>query len=176
MGYTCLVFCSFSVSFFILAIINVFIPISNFKMTILSVVSFLLSTQQLLEVQEEADAKFSELGERISQRKCRIASMNGIPDQPISPSKNENGLRIVSQWVFVAAMVILIVGLVLDFDFSNSIIANTTTICSFAFIFFTMAFKERFLTKLDSINRELYEMDQQIIADQHQIISMLEKM
>ena len=62
-GYSCLIFYSFAISFLILSIANIFYPVSNFKMTVLSVVAVLLSLQQLFEASEEVDGKILDLGQ-----------------------------------------------------------------------------------------------------------------
>ena len=71
----------------------------------------------------------------------------------IKPKKRVDNTSDVtkSRWIFAVTMIILIVGLTLDFDFQNSIVTNTLTIISFAVIFFTMgnAAKEAFAEFLD---------------------------
>ena len=171
MGYSCLTFLSFAASFLILCVINIFLPISDFKMMILSVVSVLLSVQQLLEAYEEVENKITELEEKVARQENQIYAVDGTFTPPDPQHNNENHLRFKSQWFFVTAMVILIVGLVIDIDFHSAVLTNTTTIFSFSVIFFTMAYKERFAGRIDKLNKELYETDQRIIAEQCKLIN-----
>jgi len=176
-GYSCLIFYSFAISFLILSIANIFYPVSNFKMTVLSVVAVLLSLQQLFEASEEVDGKILDLEKVAAHQENLLDLLDPPPDLPSPPTSENNRKSMVkSRWIFAVAMIILIVGLTLDFDFQNGVIANTSTIVSFAVIFFTMGYKERFAIRIARLNEEQHITSQRIIAKLKEQIDSLKKL
>ena len=172
-SYSCVIFYSFTFSFFALGMLNIPYPIGDFKMIVLSVVALILSVQQLLEVKEEIEEKISEL-EKKSVRQADI--LNSIDTVEISRRKVNVGSTypVNSRLIFAVAMVSLVTGLTLDLNFENTAIANTSTIVSFAVIFFTMGYKEQFLSRISLLNERMYEDDQKIIDYLQMRISKLE--
>ena len=88
-------------------------------------------------------------------------------------SKHSSLLIPKSRRVFALAMVILIVGLTLDFDYQNNAIANTLTIISFAVIFFAMGYKEQYATRIEQLSGSMYKTDQMIIDKLREQINTL---
>lgn len=174
-GYSCVVFFSFSVSFLILSIINIILPISDFKMTILSVVSMLLSIQQMLEIQEDVEIKVCEIDEKTTNQRRLLDCLQNIEDSASPKKRFVSKGYMKSRCFFALAMITLVLGLALELDFSYSALANTMTVFSFAIIFFTMAYRERFSARIDRLNDRLYEIDQQIIIYQQERIQLLQE-
>ena len=162
-GYSSIIFYSFAISFFILSIINVTYPLGNFRMTMLSIVAMLFSLQQLTETLEETENSVADLEKRL-ERQDGVLDMMTSQIEPLPKKKETTSWHFTkSQLIFAGAMIILIVGLVIDVPFQNNILANTVTVVSFSVIFCTMGVKERYLTELHQLNDELYECDQRII-------------
>ena len=175
LSYACITFYSFAVAFFVLSVVNCFLPISNFKMTVLSFVAVLFSLQQLYEAKEEVNNKISESEMKVTHQE-ELLQLIGYSN--IKPKKRVDNTSDVtkSRWIFAVTMIILIVGLTLDFDFQNSIVANTLTIISFAVIFFTMGYKERYSERIDRLNEELFAIDQRIITKLKEQVDELQKL
>lgn len=163
LGYSSIIFYAFAVSFFILSIFNAFLPISNFKMTILSLVALLFSLQQMYEAREDVDNKIAELEKKSSYQEDLLQLLDSSEyysqkqEKSMTPSAK-------SKWTFAIGMTILTVGLTLDFDFENGAIANTATIVSFAVLFFTMGYKEQYTARINRLNEELSAIDKRIIV------------
>lgn len=176
LGYSSIIFYSFAISFFVLSVVNIFCPISNFKMTVLSVVALLFSLQQLYEANEEVDKKISDLEKKTVHQGSLLDLMDSSSETqpPMEESSTEAFTK--SRWVFAMAMIILIVGLTLDFNLQSGGIANTLTIVSFAVIFFTMGYKERFSARIELLNEELYAIDQRIISKLEEQINSLQRL
>ena len=162
-GYSNIIFYSFAISFFILSIINIRHPLGNFRMTILSMVAMLFSLQQWAETVEEARNKVTDLEKKLDRQDI-VLDMMTSSTKPF-PKRQECKPRkfVISQLIFAAAMILLIVGLAIDVPFQNGILANTMTVASFSVIFCTMGLKERLLAKISNLHSELYEGDQRII-------------
>ena len=173
--YSCIIFYSLAISFLILSIVNIFYPISNFKMTVLSVVALLLSLQQLCEAREEIDKKIADLETNAMHQGELLELIDHSDELPSFTPGSDKAPSLKSRWILAVAMIILIVGLTLDFDFQNGAIANTLTIVSFAVIFFTMGYKERFATRINLLNEGQHETNRKIIAKLKEQINTLEK-
>ena len=144
-------------------------------MTILSVVAFLFSIQQLWEAEEEVTNKIADLEKKVAYQNTvlqRIDAQLGSASAELND--DDKGTLAKSKMIFAAGLIVLIVGLTLDYDFENSAIANTATIFSFSFIFWTMAYKELYSARIDKINEERYEADQKIIASLTKKVHALE--
>lgn len=177
LGYSSVIFYSFSISFFILSLVNAFFPISNFKITVLSVVAVLLSLQQLFEACEEINSKISELEINAEYQEKLIeliASSDKLPSSQMTEQRAK--FTAISRWIFAAAMVVLIVGLTLDFDFQNNVFSNTSTIASFAVIFSTMGYKEQYAARINRFYEDQHRAYQIIITNLRKQIESLDKL
>lgn len=143
----------------------------------LSVVAVLLSLQQLCEACEELDNKISDLEKNVAHQEKLLDLIDPpveLPSPPMLEGRTEPVSK--SRWIFATAMIVLIVGLTLDFDFQNSVIANTSTIVSFAVIFCTMGYKEQFATRINRLNEEQHTTNQRIIAKLKEQIDSLQNL
>ena len=174
LGYSCIIFYSFAIAFLALSVVNAILPISNFKMTVLSLVAVLFSIQQLYEAKEDVDNKISDSEMKVTRQEelLKLIGYSNIQPKQKGDSANKT---MKSKWAFAFGMVIMIVGLTLDFDFPNSVIPNTLTIISFAVIFFTMGYKERYAARIDRLNEEIYTTDQKIITKLKEQLESLQK-
>lgn len=176
LGYSSIIFYSFSISSFLLSMANVFWPIGNFKMTVLSLVAMLFSVQQLLEAKEEVDIQISNLEKKSAHQEDLIHLIDPTFSTHAPTKEAQKTTVMKSRKIFALGLIIMIVGLTLDFDYQHEAIANTLTILSFAVIFFTMAYKERYATRLDQLNEQLYSIDQKLIAKLKEQVDTLQKL
>ena len=176
LGYSCVIFYSFAISFSVLSVVNIYCPISNFKMTVLSLVAVLFSLQQLYEAKEEVNNKISDLEKKAAHQEDLLDLIDSFSETLHPKEEGNTETSTKSRWIFALAMIILIVGLTLDFNLQNDAFANTLTIVSFAVIFFTMGYKELFLTRIDLLNEKLHATDQRIISKLKDQINSLQKL
>lgn len=173
LSYSGVIFYAFSISFILLGCINIVCTISNFKMTVLSIVAMLFSLQQFYEAREDINNKIMEL-----EKKTEIQAdiLNLIETSVEANSKNEEGNSysgVKSYWIFGVALILLVVGLTIDMDFQTNIISNTSTIVSFALVFFTVGYKETYNTRIQKLNDALHDADACLISSlKKQIDSM----
>ena len=175
-GYSYIVFYAFAMSFALLCLANAFFPISNFKMTVLSAVAYLLSLQQLMEAKEALHNKTVELEMKSKHQSKVLDLIDSSAEISYSSELDISETTAKSQWLFMLAIIVLIVGLTLDFNYQNTIIANTLTIGSFSAIFLTMGNKERFAIRIEILDKQIYEVDQRIINNLKIQIDRLQKM
>lgn len=163
LSYSCVVFYSFSISFIVLGCINTFCPISNFKMTVLSVVAMLFSLQQYCEAKEDIDSKITEMEQKTKYQADVLSLIDASVEVYPKSEEGNNNSAVRSHWIFGIALILLIVGLTVDIDFKTNIISNTSTILSFALIFFTMGYKETYNTRIQELNKALHDTDARLI-------------
>ena len=175
LGYSSVIFYSFSLSFFILGIWNAFFPISNFKMTVLSLVALLFSLQQMYEAIEEVDSKVAELEKKVANQEDLLVLVDSSVQNVQKPKKSSK-ISMKSKNIFAAGLILLVVGLTLDFDFPYAAFANTATIVSFSVLFVTMGYKEKYMNRINQINEELFATDKRIIAKLKEQIGELEQL
>ena len=132
--------------------------------------------EALLEAKEEVDIQISNLEKKSAHQEDLIHLIDPTFSTHAPTKEAQKTTVMKSRKIFALGLIIMIVGLTLDFDYQHEAIANTLTILSFAVIFFTMAYKERYAVRIEQLNEQLYSIDQKLIAKLKEQVDALQKL
>ncbi len=116
------------------ALLEIFIHISAWKLLVISVSSVVLTLHQTILALYESCLSLNQLCNEVNI----IAKLMNKKAMNLNDEKRNAKLIHISQMSYVLALVILIVGLSIDIDYHNSAISDTLTLFSLALAFLSM--------------------------------------
>lgn len=139
---------------FSLCIVNIYHPISSWKLLIVSITALLLSIYQILEGILSSYVSEINLNSQLNE----IAELVGVPTAEFQKEKQLRAVRGFAIVLYTCAMFVLIAGLFFDFEIINTHITDTISFASLGLIFLSMSISSHMAKKANThcvVSRDL---------------------